>query len=65
VALARASARAAGDPGFLRGSRWKALGGGPADFVMCEVGELGGLSSPACMERLNHPSPWTTKVMPS
>jgi hypothetical protein len=32
---------------------------------MYEVAELGVLSSPAYMERLNHPSPWTTKVMPS
>jgi hypothetical protein len=52
-------------PGFLRGSRWKALAGGPAYFVMYEVAELGALSSPAYMERLNHPSPWTTKMMPS
>lgn len=52
-------------PGFLRGSRWRALAGGPAYFVMYEVGELGVLSSPAYMERLNHPSPWTTKMMPS
>ena len=52
-------------PGFLRGSRWRALGGGPAYFVMYEVGDLGVLSSPAYMERLNHPSPWTAKMMPS
>jgi hypothetical protein len=52
-------------PGFLRGSRWRALAGAPAYLVMYEVAELGVLSSPAYMERLNHPSPWTTKVMPS
>jgi hypothetical protein len=52
-------------PGFLRGSRWRALAGGPTYFVMYEVGELGVLSSPAYMERLNHPSPWTTKMMAS
>jgi hypothetical protein len=52
-------------PGFLRGSRWQALAGGPAYFVMYEVGELGVLSSPAYMDRLNHPSPWTAKMMPS
>ena len=52
-------------PGFLRGSRWRALAGGPAYFVMYEVGELGVLSSPAYMDRLNHPSPWTAKMMPS
>ena len=32
---------------------------------MYEVGELGVLSSPAYMDRLNHPSPWTAKMMPS
>jgi hypothetical protein len=52
-------------PGFRRGSRWRALAGGPAYFVMYEVGELGVLSSPAYIERLNHPSPWTAKMMPS
>jgi hypothetical protein len=52
-------------PGFLRGSRWRALGGGPAYLVMYEVGELGVLASPAYMDRLNHPSPWTAKMMPS
>ena len=52
-------------PGFLRGSRWRALAGGPAYFVMYEVTELGALSSPAYVERLNHPSPWTAKMMPS
>ena len=52
-------------PGFQRGSRWRALAGGPAYFVMYEVGELGVLSSPAYLDRLNHPSPWTTKMMPS
>ena len=52
-------------PGFVRGSRWRALAGAPAYFVMYEVTELGVLSSPAYIERLNHPTPWTTKMMPS
>lgn len=52
-------------PGFVRGSRWRALAGEPAYFVMYEVERLGVLSSPAYMERLNHPSPWTAKVMPA
>ena len=52
-------------PGFLRGSRWRALAGGPAYFVMYEVAELGVLSSPDYMQRLNHPSPWTTTMMVS
>jgi hypothetical protein len=52
-------------PGFVRGSRWRALGEGPAYLVMYEVQELGVLSSPAYRDRLNHPSPWTAKMMPS
>jgi hypothetical protein len=52
-------------PGFRRGSRWTALTGGPAYFVLYEVGELGVLSSPAYLARLNHPSPWTARIMPS
>jgi hypothetical protein len=52
-------------PGFLRGSRWRSLAGAPAYFVLYEVRELGVLSSPAYRERLDHPSPWTAKMMPS
>lgn len=52
-------------PGFRRGSRWRALAGEPAYFVLYEVGDLDVLSSPAYMDRLNHPSPWTAKIMPS
>jgi hypothetical protein len=52
-------------PGFLRGSRWTALAGDPKYFVLYEVGTLEVLSSPAYMDRLNDPSPWTAKMMPS
>jgi hypothetical protein len=51
-------------PGFRRGSRWTVLAGEPAYFVMYEVSGLDVLSSPSYMERLNHPSPWTAKMMP-
>jgi hypothetical protein len=51
-------------PGFLRGSRWVALKGGPRYFVLYEVERLDVLASPAYLERLNHPSPWTAKMMP-
>lgn len=51
-------------PGFLRGSRWVAQQGQPAYFVMYEVERLEILSSAAYLERLNHPSPWTTRMMP-
>lgn len=50
-------------PGFLRGSRWVALSGRPKYFVMYEVDELATLASPAYLERLNHPSPWTARMM--
>ncbi|MEO8674235.1 MAG: hypothetical protein ABI569_01570 [Casimicrobiaceae bacterium] len=51
-------------PGFLRGTRWVALRGQPRYFVMYEVKELATLTSEAYLERLNHPSPWTSKMMP-
>ena len=51
-------------PGFLRGSRWVALRGQPRYFVMYEVAQLAVLTSDAYLERLNNPSPWTSKVMP-
>lgn len=50
-------------PGFLRGSRWVALSGQPRYFVMYEVESLATLASAAYLERLNHPTPWTAKMM--
>jgi hypothetical protein len=52
-------------PGFLRGSRWVALQGQPRYFVMYEVESLATLVSDAYLQRLNNPSPWTSKIMPS
>jgi hypothetical protein len=52
-------------PGFLRGSRWKALEGEPAYLVLYEVADLAVLGSAAYLERLNHPTPWTQKMMKS
>ena len=51
-------------PGFLRGTRWIAVRGGPRYVVLYEVAELGTLSSAAYLERLNSPSPWTSRMMP-
>jgi hypothetical protein len=51
-------------PGFLRGTRWVALHGQPRYFVMYEVEQLDTLASDAYLERLNHPTPWTSKMMP-
>jgi len=50
-------------PGFLRGSRWVARSGQPDYFVMYEVEDLDTLASPPYLERLNSPSPWTSKMM--
>jgi hypothetical protein len=52
-------------PGFRRGTRWTALLGEPRYFVLYEVEELATLVSDAYLERLNHPSPWTSRMMPS
>jgi hypothetical protein len=51
-------------PGFLRGTRWVAVRGGPRYMVLYEVAELATLTSAAYSERLDHPSAWTAKVMP-
>jgi len=51
-------------PGFRRGSRWVALQGGPRYMVLYEVERLETLASAAYLERLNRPTPWTSKMMP-
>jgi hypothetical protein len=50
-------------PGFLSGARWAALSGSPHYFVLYELTGLDVLSSEPYRERLNHPSPWTTRTM--
>jgi hypothetical protein len=50
-------------PGFLRGSRWTATSGGPRYFVMYEVRDLDTLASAPYLERLNNPTPWTSRMM--
>lgn len=51
-------------PGFLRGSRWASVSGGPGYLVIYEVSDLDALESAAYLARLNQPSPWTTRMMP-
>jgi hypothetical protein len=51
-------------PGFLRGTRWVACQGQPRYLVLYEVEQLATLSSAPYLERLNHPSPWTARLMP-
>jgi len=51
-------------PGFIRGTRWVAREGQPRYFVMYEVEQLATMTSNAYLERLNNPTPWTSKMMP-
>lgn len=48
-------------PGFLRGSRWTS---GDSYFVLYETAELATITSGPYVERLNHPTPWSRKMMP-
>jgi hypothetical protein len=49
-------------PGFLRGSRWSSANEG--FFVMYELETYDTLTSTHYLERLNNPTPWSTKMMP-
>lgn len=51
-------------PGFMRGSRWIATEGTPRYMVLYEVEQLAVLNSDAYLQRLNNPTPWTSKMMP-
>lgn len=54
-----------GVPGFLRASRWVALEAEPRYLVLYEVEEVAVLSGAPYLQRLNNPTPWTTRMMPS
>jgi hypothetical protein len=51
-------------PGFLRLRRYVALGVGPRFFYFYETEDLAVLQSPAYLERLGNPTPWTKRCMP-
>ncbi len=51
-------------PGFLRGSRYRSLSGSPRVCIMYQATELSTLNSPAYLERLNNPTPWTSRTLP-
>lgn len=51
-------------PGFLRGSRWASAHGGEGFFVLYELDAYPTLVSPAYLDRLNNPTPWSTQLMP-
>lgn len=50
-------------PGFIRGTRWVSLRGQPRYLVVYEVAQLSTLTSEAYVQRLNKPTPWTSKIM--
>ena len=50
-------------PGFMRGTRWRAREGSPRCFVLYEVEALATLTGAGYLQRLNHPTPWTSKMM--
>ena len=51
-------------PGFRRGSRWSSTLDATGFFVLYELDEYGTLTSPAYLDRLNAPTPWSRKMMP-
>jgi hypothetical protein len=53
-----------GIPGFLRGSRWSSVDNAEGFFVLYELENYEVLTSPGYRERLNNPTPWSTKMMP-
>src|SRR5690348_7480272 len=50
--------------GFLRGTRWVAMGTQRRYLVLYEVATLATLTSSAYLERLNNPTAWTSAMMP-
>ncbi len=52
-------------PGFLRGRRYLAAAGAPKYFILYETEGPEVLRSPAYLERLNHPTDWTRRVLPT
>jgi len=52
-----------GLPGFIRGRRYVASEGSPPYFNFYEVESIDVLESAAYRDRLDHPTPWTTKVV--
>jgi len=50
--------------GFRRGTRWADVEGGEGFFVLYELADYQTLTSTPYRERLNNPTPWSTKMMP-
>src|SRR5436305_5273154 len=51
-------------PGFRRGSRWTSTLDAEGFFVLYELEQYQNLISKGYLDRLNAPTPWSTKMMP-
>lgn len=51
-------------PGFRRGSRWTSTTDAEGFFVLYELAQYEVLTSKGYLDRLNAPTPWSTKIMP-
>jgi hypothetical protein len=51
-------------PGFYRGSRWTSTLDAEGFFVLYELEQYETLTSKGYLDRLNAPTPWSTKMMP-
>jgi hypothetical protein len=51
-------------PGFRRGLRYRSLIGSPRLCIIYQADSLQTFASPAYLERLNNPTPWTAESMP-
>lgn len=51
-------------PGFRRGSRWTSSDDAEGFFVLYELEHYEVLTSKGYLDRLNAPTPWSTKMMP-
>jgi hypothetical protein len=53
-----------GIPGFRRGSRWTSALDTEGFFVLYELEQYETLTSKSYLDRLNAPTPWSTRMMP-
>ena len=51
-------------PGFRRGSRWSSTTDAEGFFVLYELEQYEVLTSKGYLDRLNAPTPWSTRMMP-
>ena len=51
-------------PGFRRGSRWSSTTDAEGFFVLYELEQYEVLTSNGYLDRLNAPTPWSTRMMP-